>query len=236
MFRQGSLLDEAIPCSIACKIRESFELGGTLKGHLVQLPCNEETYTVPSGTSTARYRSGCGWSSATPPLDMAARSMEGVPHSATQVQGMCQLFQIHSQTQSAFAPDDNKSVCALLLQVASEMGHMTLAWPVGKNIFLWHLHRLPESSSLSFCSCMRSQISLPSRSVFLPGRRCCPSENGSLKVTWSNLCSRISLVFQGYFLHGLFFLNVFMWHRVEFKFSSHLRLHDLGWLYKSLVV
>lgn len=48
---------------------------------------------------------------------------------AAQVFGNC------SRAGNAFAPDDSKNVYALLLQVASEMDRMTLAWPVGKEVF-----------------------------------------------------------------------------------------------------
>lgn len=46
-----------------------------------------------------------------------------------------QVFGICSWAGNAFAPDDSKNIYALLLQVASEMDRMTLAWPVGKEVF-----------------------------------------------------------------------------------------------------
>ena len=66
-----------------------------------------------------------------------------------------------------FAPGDGKSVSALLLQVASATDRMTLAWPVGKKVFLRRLLRLLESSAQSLCSssCVRDEKPLPTRSV-----------------------------------------------------------------------
>lgn len=57
-----------------------------------------------------------------------------------------------------------KSVCALLLQVASEMGRMTLAWPVGKNIFLWHFYGLLQQV-------LDEASEIPSKQLCVPRRQ-----------------------------------------------------------------
>lgn len=62
------------------------------------------------------------------------------------------MFGSCSWAGNAFAPDDSKNICALLLQVASEMDPMTLAWPVGKEVFSQCLLRLPEGNTLSLCN------------------------------------------------------------------------------------
>lgn len=65
---------------------------------------------------------------------------------------------------SALAPNDNNNVCALLLQVASEMGRMTLAWPVGKNIFLWHFYGLLQQV-------LDEASEIPSKQLCVPRRQ-----------------------------------------------------------------